>query len=386
MSRHSQSGEGFRALALLTDAHGSLGGISQYNRDLLAALASIDAVTAITVVPRLAKGPLGPLPPKITYDLSGIGGLGRYTRAAASYLRPAGGNEIIICGHLNLVPVAWLLGRTRCAPVVLCIHGIDAWTPTPRLVANRLARRMDEVVSVSEVTRDRFIGWSGFPRSRTTILPNTVHAGEFGTGEKAPDLVARYNLDGCKVIMTFGRLVSEAREKGFDPVIAALPALIARDERICYLIAGDGPDRSRLEAKAARLRVARHCRFTGYVDAARKADILRLADAFVMPSKGEGFGIVLLEAMACGIPVVGSTKDGTGEALRGGDLGELVDPDDQGALVDGILSALAKPKQIPPGLDYFSFEQFTRRVHSLVLRVGGSATLPSSSERLNGQA
>ena len=72
--------------------------------------------------------------------------------------------------------------------------------------------------------------------------------------------------------------------------------------------------------------------FTSVVPEAEKADHYRLADAFVMPGRGEGFGIVYLEAMACGIPVLGSRLDAGREALRQGELGILVDPDDRDAL------------------------------------------------------
>ena len=97
-----------------------------------------------------------------------------------------------------------------------------------------------------------------------------------------------------------------------------------------------------------------------------KADHYRLADAFVMPSRGEGFGIVLLEAMACGIPTMASILDGGREALRNGLLGTLVDPRDPQDVERGMLESLKKPKGIMEGLEYFSSESYERRVHNLI--------------------
>jgi glycosyltransferase involved in cell wall biosynthesis len=98
------------------------------------------------------------------------------------------------------------------------------------------------------------------------------------------------------------------------------------------------------------------------VPEAEKADHYRLADVYVMPSRGEGFGFVLLEAMACGIPSIGSTRDGTREAMREGLLGPIVDPLDQQAVVDAVIASLKRPRAIPEGLDYFAFPAFARRL------------------------
>ena len=110
--------------------------------------------------------------------------------------------------------------------------------------------------------------------------------------------------------------------------------------------------------------------FAGYVSEAEKVEHYRLADAYVMPSRGEGFGIVFLEAMACGIPVVGSKLDGGREALCDGKLGILVDPADRNELKAGILTALQQPPGVVrDGLDYFSVKHFQQRLHNIVQRV-----------------
>ena len=92
-----------------------------------------------------------------------------------------------------------------------------------------------------------------------------------------------------------------------------------------------------------------------------------------MPSRGEGFGIVLLEAMACGIPVVASKVDGGREAVRNGELGIIVDPDKPQEVKAAIIRALQKPARIvPEGLDYFSYKNFERRCHDIIDQIMSS--------------
>ena len=111
--------------------------------------------------------------------------------------------------------------------------------------------------------------------------------------------------------------------------------------------------------------------FAGRVPEAEKADHYRVADVFVMAGRQEGFGFVFLEAMASGIPVVASSLDGSREAVLYGELGELADPDDREALKAAIHRALGRPRQIPEGLAYFSYEKFRERLRDII---GGLST------------
>ena len=109
-----------------------------------------------------------------------------------------------------------------------------------------------------------------------------------------------------------------------------------------YLIAGKGEDRERLEVMASELGVSDSVTFAGFVPDEELADHYRLADVFAMPSTGEGFGIVFLEAMGCGTPVLGGDLDGSVDALDNGKLGLLVDPMSVNAIAEGLISLLRK--------------------------------------------
>lgn len=354
---------------LVTDAHGGFGGIAQYNRHLITALSRCNEIGEIVVLPRIVHNREFDLPANTTYDLAAASGLGSFVGRCLVHMLGRRRFDLVICGHINLAPVAIVGARLRGVPSVMAIHGIDAWQPPRSRLAAHAAGMAELVIAVSETTLERFLGWCNLAPSRAVIVTNCVDCAEFGLGPKPVDLLAKHGLAGANVIMTFGRMSADERYKGFDEVIGVLASLAKCDSSIRYLAAGDGDDRPRLEALARSAGVADLVVFTGRIPEGRKADYLRLADVFAMPSTGEGFGIVVLEALACGIPVVASKLDGTREAVRDGELGLLVNPQDSPALEAGILEALSRPKSIPPGLDYFSFANFEKRLVAALAKV-----------------
>lgn len=360
-----------RVLLLTTDAFGGHGGIALYNRDLSKALALMPEVDEVVVIPRNMPLPPEPIPEKVTFLQTAVGGKWRYVLASAQACR--GRFDLVICGHINLLSLATALKAYLRAPLVLMVYGIDVWKQ-PSTLATQWLRRVDVVWSISAITRDRMQAWSKLPDDTFSLLPNAIHLDRYGVREKRRDLMERFGLtDAGQIIMTLARLSGAERYKGVDEVLEMIPALLQTVPGLKYVVAGDGDDRPRLALKAQSLGIADHVVFTGMVDETDKADIFRLADAFVMPGRGEGFGFVFLEALACGVPVVGSRLDGSREALRGGLLGELVDPTDGEAIRQGILRALAKPKCIPEDLDYFAWPAFAARTADGVRSLLGPA-------------
>jgi len=359
-----------KALFLAMDAFGGVGGIALYNRDFLRALCAVPGVSEVVAVPR--RMPLAPeaLPPRLTYLTGALSGRGGYIRAVMGSLRKKPGFDLIACGHIKLLPMAFVAKWLTGVPLVLLIYGIDAWTPRYSKSTRYFLSRIDAVISISEITKQKFREWSHYAPEKIFILPNAIDQSSYGVGPKSAKLLERYGLGGKTVLMTLARLSAEEQYKGFDEILELLPALARQIPQVAYLIVGDGDDRPRLAARARSLGVGERVIFTGFIPEAQKADHYRLADVFVMPGRGEGFGFVFLEALACGIPAVGSRLDGSREALRQGALGILVDPRRPEDIRAGILKALKQPRGvIPAGLDYFSFENFEKRCHQIVQQV-----------------
>lgn len=367
-----------RILVLTPEAFGGHGGIALYNRDLLTALSEHPACQGVTALPRRVPTPPGPIPAGLDFRTPAAAGPGAYLRACARLALGGGPYDLIICGHINLLPLAEILRRRYRAPLVLFIYGIDAWQPTGRRLTDYLARRIDAAVSISAFTLDRFSDWAGPPAARRFVVPNAIHLEDYAPGPKPAYLQARYGLHGQQVLLTLGRLHAAERYKGIDEILDLLPDLAASHPDLRYLIVGDGDDRPRLQARASALGIAPLVSFAGQIPDAEKADHYRLADAFVMAGRGEGFGFVFLEAMACGIPVVASTRDGSREAVRNGQLGLLADPDDPAGLRAAVLQALAQPRQVPAGLDYFAYPRFRHRLAEVLAAV---STLPPARQQ-----
>jgi phosphatidyl-myo-inositol dimannoside synthase len=354
-----------RILVLTTDAFGGRGGIAKYNRDMLTALCALPGCEEVVAIPRAMPGAPEQMPPNLRYLTSGLGSKLRFARAVlgVAMLR----FDLVLCGHINLLPLAALARLRSGASLALMLYGIDAWRPHRSKLVNRLARRAGAVFSISRVTARKFVAWSGVAENAITILPNAIELEKYGAGDKNPALLAALGLAGKTVLMTLGRLSKNERYKGVDEVLEVIPVLLKRWPDLTYLLAGDGDDRPRLEARVQELGLESRVVFAGYLPEAGKADYYRLADVYVMPSRGEGFGFVFLEAMACGIPVVASTLDGGREALLDGKLGILVNPDNLEELQAGILEALNRQRAVPPGLEFFSLPNFAARMQAAAL-------------------
>ena len=166
--------------------------------------------------------------------------------------------------------------------------------------------------------------------------------------------------------MTVSRLAALERYKGHDRIIAALPLIRARCPQVLYLIAGEGDDRQRLETLAQQSGVAQLVRFTGPISPQELQGIYGLADVFAMPSTGEGFGIVFLEAAASGLPIVAGNVDGSVDALADGALGTLIDPNDRLVLADAIVAGLGRGRQGKSLAQRFAYANFAAQVDHLV--------------------
>src|SRR4029077_3934379 len=131
--------------------------------------------------------------------------------------------------------------------------------------------------------------------------------------------------------------------KGIPVLLEALARLREAHPDVELALAGDGPDRAQLEAEAHRLGIADRVRFLGYQSSDHVRSLLQETDVFVLPSFAEGVPVVLMEAMASGVPLVSTRVAGVSELVEDGVAGFVVPPGDVGALADAIDALLADP-------------------------------------------
>jgi phosphatidyl-myo-inositol dimannoside synthase len=351
-----------RVLALVTDGFGGHGGIAQYNRDFLSSLAACDKIGDILVLPRVGATSSDPVPSGVR-QLPAVQGRLAYAVAALKAAR-AHRSQVVFCGHLFMAPLATVIAKLLHARLWIQVHGIEAWGELSRL-RRRSLEAADLVTAVSRYTRRRLLETVGIDPARVKVLPNTV-ARRFSPGPKPDHLLDRHNARGKKILLTVSRLASSERYKGHDRVIESLPLVLQHHPETIYLIVGDGDDRARLAALAADLAVADKVIFAGRVAGEELPDYYRLADLLVMPSTGEGFGIVFLEAMACALDVIGGNQDGSVDPLGDGAFGLAVDPDDASGLASAISDALRNPVRNAGGAARFNAEAFSAHLQGLV--------------------
>ena len=236
--------------------------------------------------------------------------------------------DLIICTHPNYTKAAYWLHRATGIPYWAIAHGIDVWDiQSPSL--QRGLRHADRILAVSGYTRDRLLREQDLQPSQIELLSNTVDTERFQIAEKPAHLLKRYGLQADQpIILTVARLADADRHKGYDPILKALPAIREQIPNIRYVLVGKGSDRPRIEAQIRSLHLENSVILTGFVPDEELCDHYNLCDVYAMPSKREGFGIVYLEALACGKPTLGGNQDGAVDALAHGELGVLVNPDD----------------------------------------------------------
>lgn len=278
--------------------------------------------------------------------------------------------RVIVSTHLNFGPLAWGIQRALGTPYVLVAHGIDAWRIDSD-VRLRALREANRVLAVSRYTRDWLIEEGGLDGERVEILPNTFTPERYAIRPKSPRLLEKYGLlPETPVILTVCRLAQAERYKGYDQIIKAMPRILRHVPDARYLIVGKGPDKPRIERLIAEAGVRDAVILAGFIPDEELVDHYNLCDLFSMPSKAEGFGIVYLEALACGKPVLAGNKDGSRDAIADGELGILLDPDDVDAIAEESIKVLLRRHEHPNlfrreylrerVIALFGFEAFTR--------------------------
>lgn len=248
--------------------------------------------------------------------------------------------KLIITTHLNFTPVARLINRFLHIPYWAVAHGIDAWNITdPHL--KKALQQADRILAVSHYTRDRLLNEQNLNPQKVVVLPNTFDSHQFQIRPKPSALLQKYGISSEQpIILTVARLETSEKYKGYDKVLVALPIIRQAIPNVHYILVGKGGDRPRIQQLITQYQIQDCVTLAGFVPDEELVDYYNLCDVFAMPSKKEGFGIVYLEALACGKPTLGGNQDGATDALCHGTLGALVNPDDVDEIARTLIQIL----------------------------------------------
>jgi glycogen(starch) synthase len=246
----------------------------------------------------------------------------------------------------KLLKHAWRL------PLVATVHATE-WgrnnglhNPLQRYISDVewwLTYESWQVICCSSYMHDELQRIFQLPPDKLRIIPNGVYPEKFRRLAVDPAAIReKFAAPDEKIVFFVGRLV---REKGLELLLEAAARILERFHQVKFVIAGKGPHEPRLKEKARHLGIYHKVYFCGYLDDETRNALFRLADVAVFPSLYEPFGIVALEAMAAGTPVVVSDTGGLGEVVRHGENGLKAAPGDISSLAANILRLLNHPEE-----------------------------------------
>ncbi|MCL5985080.1 MAG: glycosyltransferase [Actinobacteria bacterium] len=239
--------------------------------------------------------------------------------------------SIVFISHIDLSITPFVFSRLLLRKVVLLTYGSEVWN---KLNPFKLwvLRNTDAVCVISKYTAQK-LEEKGVKNKKIFMMPNAIDFDIFKPKERNSNLMKELNLKDDFVLLTVGRMDKSEQHKGHDIAIEALSLVVNSYKKIRYLIVGSGDDVPRLKEMAVNLGVMDFVDFIGNVSESELVDYYNLCDVYLMPNRievkngvsiGEGFGIVFLEANACGKPVIAGNMGGSVEAVVDGYNGLIV--------------------------------------------------------------
>lgn len=363
-----------RLLFLNLMAFSKTGGIEKFNRCFLKALQSVDQKNASQVCSYSLYDNEADEKYFQKDNYKGFSG-NRLSFVWASFIK-ARKYDYIILGHINLAIVGFLIKLfLPKKKLVLVTHGIEVWQPL-KGIKKFVLKESNLVLTVSNFTKQKLLTVQQTPEEKIRIFYNTIDP-YFSLPDRFNlnvDLRNRYNIkDDEFVLYTLTRLSSSEKYKGYDVVLKCIPSLSHSIPNLKYVIAGkyDEGEKARLDTMISELDIKDKVVFAGYISDAEINDHYQMANVFIMPSQGEGFGIVFIEAMVCGLTVIAGNQDGSVDALQNGQLGILIHPENVNEIVKtleqcfqnkNLVTASQKQALQEKTLGYFSFDQYKKRL------------------------
>lgn len=257
--------------------------------------------------------------------------------------------DLVICLHLGTARAARIAQRLTGIPYWLVLHGIEVWCALPESKLEAL-RSAERYIALTHFTFDKTIErhFEGAPPP-LILLPPSV---DFGSHSQ--NGTPRAAASEPPVVLTVSRMGSSDRYKGHDVMLEAWPSVLRRVPNAQYWIVGDGDNRARLQAKAAELGISGSVRFAGALSNEDLAAAYERCSVYAMPAqtdlnpaapRGEGFGIVYVEALARGKPVIAPRDGAPAEYIRPGQYGLLVDPANTTEVAQALIEVLENPER-----------------------------------------
>lgn len=241
--------------------------------------------------------------------------------------------------HLALAAAQMKLVRPQLKIIVIS-HGIEVWTPLPSR-RRKAFLKSDIFLAPSRYTIERIIEVQGAPPEKTIRLPWPLSSEFLDFASKPESLSVPPEFPSGLVVLVAARLAAEEKYKGVDHLIRAIAQLAAKFPSLRLAVVASGDDLPRHEQLARHLGLADRVRFLHGLSPAQIAACYSRCDIFALPSTGEGFGFVFLEAMAFGKPVIGAAAGGIPDIIEHERNGLLVPPDDPEALAASLDRLLA---------------------------------------------
>jgi phosphatidylinositol alpha-1,6-mannosyltransferase len=266
-------------------------------------------------------------------------------RFAANAMRAARRHpKLVLAAHPNLAPIvrAMRLIAPRMKSVI-CTHGIEVWEPLP-MVRRRSLRHSTLVLSPSRATAEYLVAAQGLSMDRIRILPWALDPDFETRSAGAARSALPADFPKGRFVLSVGRWLATERYKGMDTLILSMPRLLLRWPDLQLVIVGSGDDRAWLEHIARDSGVQRHVHFLSGVSYSELSACYEAAEIFALPSRGEGFGFVYLEAMAHAKPVIGGAHGGAPEVIQDGVTGYVVQHGDPVQLATSIDALLSNPE------------------------------------------
>ena len=278
-------------------------------------------------------------------EFSVSGHAGSKIQFALAALRAAGRKPaLVIALHPHLAPIVWAMtARSRKSYSIIFTHGVEVWRPLGG-VRGLALRHADLVIGPSAATVQHLISDQHIPPAKVRRLPWGLDPEFEARVEAAVPVSAPPEFPRTgRVVLTVGRWDSTEQYKGADTLIAALPRVLKAAPDASLVLVGKGDDRPRLERLAHELGVSEHAHFLEGLTPERLFACYANCDVFALPSRGEGFGFVFLEAMACAKPVIGGAHGGIPDIVEDGVTGALVPHGEMERLAQALEFLLVHP-------------------------------------------